>query len=97
MDAIERSDRLPAQRSAPTAASAPRLSLPDDVNAATAAAALAEALERVPGAQRYAEMPLSDLASRGPRVARTLWAGIPEHIRGELGSRTIGQLLDERR
>jgi hypothetical protein len=96
-DAIERTGSLPAPPSSSSPADEPRLTLPEDATAPAAAAALADALDRVPAARRYAEMPLSDLADRGPRIARRLWATLPEDLKSALGTRTIGQLLDERR
>ena len=97
VEAIERTGTLPAPASTSSRPDEPSLSLPDDVDVPAAATALGDALGRVPGARRYAEMPLSDLANRGPRVARRLWAAVPEGVRSTLGTRTIGELLDEQR
>ena len=93
VDTIERAGTLPAPSSIPEA---PRISLPDDATAQEAVRALSEALSKVPGARRYADMPLTDLANRGPRIARSLWAAVPARLQGDLGERTIGQLLDDR-
>ena len=92
VDTIQRAGTLPTPPAGRQ--DEPRLSLPDDVTASDAATALGDALRRVPGAQRYADMPVSDLANRGPRIARGLWAAVPERLRAPLGERTIGQLLD---
>ena len=62
-----------------------------------AAAALASALEAVPGIQRYSGMTLNELAQRGPRVARGLWAVARMRLAPEYGERTIGQLLSQAR
>ncbi len=93
VDTIQRAGTMPTPASSRSGEA--RLSLPDDVTASSAATALADALEGIPGTRRYADMPLSDLANRGPRIARSLWASIPERLRGPLGDRTIGQLLDD--
>lgn len=95
VDTIQRAGTLPTPNTGRS--EEPSLSLPDGATPADAAAALAGALERVPGARRYADMPLSDLANRGPRIARSLWAAVPERLRPSLGNRTIGQLLDDTR
>jgi flotillin len=95
VDTIQRAGTLPTPST--RGPEEPSLSLADDATASDAAAALAGALGRVPGARRYADMPLSDLATRGPRIARSLWAAVPERLRTPLGERTIGQLLDDAR
>lgn len=93
VDTIQRAGTLPA--TAGPGHDEPGLSLSDDASASDAATAVASALGRVPGARRYTEMPLSELANRGPRAARAIWAAIPERFRDSLGARTIGQLLDD--
>jgi hypothetical protein len=93
VDTIQRAGAVPAPSS--SRSDVPSLTLPDDVSVPDAAAALGRALRAVPGARRYAEMPLGDLANRGPRLARSLWTAVPERLRASLGERTIGQLLDE--
>jgi len=93
VNTIQRAGTMPTPASSRSGEA--RLSLPDDVTASSAATALADALEGIPETRRYADMPLSDLANRGPRIARSLWASIPERLRGPLGDRTIGQLLDD--
>ncbi|MGH2384801.1 MAG: flotillin family protein [Candidatus Limnocylindria bacterium] len=94
VDTIQRAGSMPAPAS--NRPEEPRLSIPDDASVPDAAAALREGLDRVPGARRYADMPLSELANRGPRLARNLWAAVPERLRAPLGERTIGKLLDDR-
>jgi flotillin len=94
VDTIEAAGTLPA--TAEASPDEPSISLPDDANADEAAAALASALDRVPAVRRYADMPLGELANRGPRRARGLWAAVPERLREELGRRTVAELLERR-
>jgi hypothetical protein len=94
VDTIEAAGTLPA--AAQASPEEPSISLPDDANADQAAAALASALDRVPAVRRYADMPLGELANRGPRRARGLWAAVPERLREELGRRTVAELLERR-
>ncbi|HEX2844497.1 MAG TPA: flotillin domain-containing protein, partial [Candidatus Limnocylindria bacterium] len=94
VDTIEAAGTLPA--AAEASPEEPSISLPDDASADEAAAALASALDRVPAVRRYADMPLGELANRGPRRARGLWAAVPERLREELGRRTVAELLERR-
>jgi hypothetical protein len=71
----------------------PSLTVAEDASPDEAAASLAAALGRVPAVRRYADMPLSDLAARGPRIARRLWEAVPQRLQASLGTRTVGDLL----
>ncbi len=95
VDTIEAAGTLP-QPPASEAPEEPSISLADDASPDEAAAALASALDRVPAVRRYADMPLSELANRGPRRARGLWAAVPGRLREELGRRTVAELLERR-
>jgi flotillin len=72
----------------------PELEIPPEADATEAARLLAGALARVPGIGRYREATLDDLASRGPRLARGLWARFGDRVAGEHRGLTVGELLD---
>jgi hypothetical protein len=55
---------------------------------------LGKALAAVPGIGRYADMTVSELGQRGPRLARTVWGRVPEVVRGRIGDVTIATLLE---
>ncbi|MGI8657871.1 MAG: flotillin domain-containing protein, partial [Candidatus Limnocylindria bacterium] len=73
------------------------IAIPENATPATAAAMVQEALDRVPGIRRYADMPLSDLVQRGPRAARSVWRAIPDSLRQRIGDENIGAFLARRR
>jgi flotillin len=73
--------------------SEPTLEIPEGMPTEQAAESLAAALGAVPGIQRYAGTTLNELAQRGPRVARGLWAMARMRLGDEYGEMTIGQLL----
>ncbi len=72
------------------------ITIPDDASPRAAADLVHDALERVPGIRRYADMPLSDLVERGPRGARSVWRALPEKLRQRLADENIGAFLDRR-
>ncbi len=41
-------------------------------------------------------MTLAELASRGPRAARTIWSRLPGRIRDAYGAQTIADVLARR-
>lgn len=75
----------------------PSVEIPESMPIDQAGAVMAEALARVPGIQRYAEMTLGELAERGPRLARTVWRTIPARVRERYADHTIASLLEQRR
>jgi flotillin len=93
VDAIESAGRMPPSSPAADQPEEPSLNLREDASPDEAAASLAAALGRVPAVRRYADMPLSDLAARGPRIARRLWGAVPQRLQASLGTRTVGELL----
>jgi len=93
VDAIESAGRMPPSSPAAGQPEEPSLSVAEDASPDEAAASLAAALGRVPAVRRYADMPLSDLAARGPRIARRLWGAVPQRLQASLGTRTVGELL----
>jgi flotillin len=93
VDAIESAGRMPPSSPAAAQPEEPTLSVAEDASPDEAAASLAAALGRVPAVRRYADMPLSDLAARGPRIARRLWGAVPQRLQASLGTRTVGELL----
>jgi len=93
VDAIESAGSLPPSAPAADRPQEPSLTVAEDASPDEAAANLAAALGRVPAVRRYADMPLSDLAARGPRIARRLWGAVPKRLQDSLGTRTVGELL----
>jgi flotillin len=93
VDAIESAGSLPPSSPAADRPQEPSLTVAEDASPDEAAANLAAALGRVPAVRRYADMPLSDLAARGPRIARRLWGAVPKRLQDSLGTRTVGELL----
>jgi hypothetical protein len=74
----------------------PPISIPANASADQAATIVADALGRVPGVQRYGDMRLEDLVSRGPRAARTIWSAIPDAVRERIAGETIQGFLERR-
>ena len=56
--------------------------------------AVATALRRVPGIDRYREARIDELATRGPRIARAVWATVAPRLSEDQKALTIGDLLD---
>ncbi|MGH2454816.1 MAG: hypothetical protein ACRDHD_00950, partial [Candidatus Limnocylindria bacterium] len=69
--------------------------IPEGAPPAELAAFLAGALRRVPGIGRYRDARLEELASRGPRVARTLWERVGPQLGDAYQATTVGDLLDQ--
>src|SRR5215467_6560700 len=56
---------------------------------------MADQLKQVPDIGVYGRLKLSDLATRGPGAARSLWATAREALSQEYGSMTVDDLLSE--
>lgn len=97
VDTIQRAGGTgPPGTKKPGAEDRPRVEIAADATMEEASAALAGALAAVPGIRRYADIPLGELVSRGPRLARSLWNAVPAEVREGMATRTVGHLIDER-
>ena len=92
-DAVESIERAGSVRPAEEGA----VDIPARMPLDEAAVVVAEALDRVPGIRRYADMPLHELSERGPRPARALWNRLPKRVRDRFGDATIASILDRPR
>ncbi len=80
-----------------TAAAAPTIEIADTTPPDQASQLVGQALAAVPGIGRYADMTVSELGQRGPRLARSVWGRVPERIRARIGDQTIQTLLERAR
>jgi flotillin len=97
-DAVETIERAGSVTpgSGPTPAAA-EVEIPESMPTNQAAELVGQALGAVPGIGRYAEMTLGDLGQRGPRMARAVWARIPEAVRTRIAGQTIGSVIERAR
>jgi flotillin len=89
-DAVETIERAGSV----TVPAAPSVEIPEAMPPDEASQLLGKALAAVPGIGRYADMTVSELGQRGPRLARTVWGRVPEVVRGRIGDVTIATLLE---
>jgi flotillin len=79
---------------AAAAADITELDIPDAAGGAEVLDRLASALASVPGINRYRDARLEDLAQRGPRLARGLWARWGNRLDPAQRQVTLGELID---